>query len=145
MTATNSPDFETPTWTLSGWNWGNVAVLLAFHCLMMWYFILTAPLLILFAIIVFIVNTVPEGVRDAAGLASLIVSPISITFLFWQIFGYIAPAHFGILRAVAAFTQRAHHLTPAKSLAIVWKRRIHTTKQPVGFIGWMKRMLGFRN
>ena len=138
MCTTETPRSKFPAWTFLGWIWGLVGFLFATFYMLIWYFIFAIPLLVVFAIIAIFVSHFGGINNDPMGLATLILSPISITFLLWQFFAFIGPAYFDILRAVGFFLQRAHHLTPAKSIEIVKRRRTHVTKQLGKMISWLR-------
>lgn len=120
---------DTPPWTLSRWLLGIVGLYAAMLYLMGWYLLFAAPLILVLVALATIIGSFTADFDTAFGLASVIMSPLSIGFLIWQFFYFIGPAFIDILRSAGFFLQRAHSLTPRSAIAMVRQRRMHASKQ----------------
>jgi hypothetical protein len=141
MSDANEPNmrmqFETPTWTFLGWLWGVVGFLAATAYLMGWYFIFAAPLILAYFVLSLIISSFAESTE----VALIVLSPLALWFLMWQVFCFVGPACLELLRSVGLFLQRAHCLTPSSAIAVVRQRRVCASHQLLNLMGWLFRKI----
>ncbi|MEX0329236.1 MAG: hypothetical protein AB3N07_10980 [Ruegeria sp.] len=114
---------EQTSWTLYRWLAGNVGLLLAMTYMMGWYFLFSAPLLALFGLSATLVYFITGNDEGALGITALLLSPLSMTFLVWQLTRFIGPASVGLFRLSGFFGQNVHRFSPLDLLGFVRTHR----------------------
>lgn len=132
------PPSNKEQFTFVNWVWGNIGIFLAMWYVLGWYFLFALPLIIVFFGISLVVKLVVEDQVIAMNIAMWILSPLSITFLIWQILHFAGPAYFDICKAMGFFGQRVHQYPPRKALALVRARRVVATEQFYRFLRWLR-------
>lgn len=105
--------------------------------LMGWYFLFAAPLVLICLTLAALVSPFTESFETSMGVASLVMSPLSIWFLVWQFFYFVGPAYIDILRSVGFFLHRAQSLPPTSAIAMVKQRRRHASQQFSNLLNWL--------
>ena len=75
-----------------------------------------------------------ESAEQSLAIASAVLSPLSIWFLFWQFGYFVGPAYVDIIRSFGFFQHKAHHQTPKSALDIVRRRRLSASRQLSNFL-----------
>ncbi|WP_424832052.1 hypothetical protein [Ruegeria sp.] len=88
-----------------------------------WYFLFALPLMAVFAISFAVTFWITGGNETAVGISLILLSPISLAFLVWQVARFVGPAYVGIIQKCGIIWQRAHHFSPADLLGSVRKQR----------------------
>ncbi|MEO9516354.1 MAG: hypothetical protein ABJH45_26575 [Paracoccaceae bacterium] len=106
-----------------------------------WCFRFALPLLFLFSALAIGARFFAGSFDASLEISILILSPLSIWFVLWQVFYFGGPAYNDLLGSTGFFLQKAHSLTPMSAIAMVRHRRMQATRQWSGFLNWLSSRL----
>jgi hypothetical protein len=110
-------------WSPIRWINGIFGAVLAMAYVAGWYYLFALPLIAVYAFGFALALWITGSSETTTRVSIVLLSPVSLTFLAWQMARFVGPAYLGIVQKCGIFFQRAHRWSAAEIVGSACKQR----------------------